>query len=352
MFPRPRPLNRFHRSGAAVALVLLALCGAAAAAEAGAPSLTLDPTSLNFGVMEPHEAKKSALTLTNTGSAELEILQVKSGCSCTAAAPAKDSLMPGESTRIDVTFNSEDYQGDVVKYITIYTSDPDNPRREVMIRAHVHVPIIAFPPKGLRFESVRAGDSTSLGVQLMSEDVDKLEIRPTRWNRDLFEVKVYESYNDKPRQVGVFFSIKPGAPQGEFEEIVRFETNVPGQPYLDYDLKGKVVSDLMVEPERVNFRYAAKNRQMKKMVTVSAPAGNVEFEVTGAEIDLPGFKVTAIKPHPERKAVDLFIAGFPLPDDDPRVVEAKGRMTGNLVIRTDHPKYPELNVRVLYLLKL
>jgi len=355
MFPRPfkTPSHGLYSTFLFAAGLLLCCAAAISGAEAaGVPALSVEPQSLDFGTMEQHEAKQSFLTLTNTGSAELNITKVHSTCGCTVATPAKNVLMPGESTRVDVTFNSENYQGDQIKYITIASNDPALTKKEIMIRAHIHVPLLAFPPKGLRFESVRAGDSTSLGLQLSSEDVAKLEIKPVRWNKDLFDVKVYPDYHDKPNQVGVFFSIKEGAPQGSFEEIVRLESNVPGQPFLDYDIKGRVVADIVIEPERVNFRYAAKNRAMNKVIRVSAPAKNIEFNVTGAEIDLPGFKVTAIKPNPKTKVVELFISGYPLPDDDPRVIEAKGRMQGTLLISTDHPQYPELSVKVLYLIKL
>jgi hypothetical protein len=43
---------------------------------------------------------------------------------------------------------------------------------------------------------------------------------------------------------------------------------------------------------------------------------------------------------------------MPLPASDPRVQEAQGRMQGTLRIFTDLPGQPELQVKVLYQLRI
>jgi hypothetical protein len=77
----------------------------------------------------------------------------------------------------------------------------------------------------------------------------------------------------------------------------------------------------------------------------------VEFKITGAKIDLPDFSIEVIETIPNQETVVRLI-GTPLPTNDPRAVEAKGRMKGILRIFTDQESLPELQVSVRYLLKM
>ncbi len=53
---------------------------------------------------------------------------------CTAALPEKDELAPGESTNLNVTFNSAGRFGKQKKLIRIESNDPDNPQVIVTIK--------------------------------------------------------------------------------------------------------------------------------------------------------------------------------------------------------------------------
>ncbi len=352
MFHRPTH-DRFRSAAPALlAAAALLIFAAPAAFAQGLPAIATTPTTLDYGVMEQHEAKSQDLTISNVGDIDLLIRRVTSSCGCTAAAPAKEKLAPGESTVIAVTFNSESYQGEQLKYLDILSNDPRKPKLEIPIKAMVHVPVITYPPKGIRLINVRAGSEVGSGVVFSTMDVEKLELKPVRWNKDLFSFRIYENYQDKPNQTAVYFTFAEDAPRGSFNEIVRFETNVPGQAFLDYDVKGEVVSDISINPDRVNFRYAREGQEMVYILRVRPHEKKYKFQITGAEIDLPGFRVDKITPRPNQGSYEVRIVGLPLSSDDPLVRKSRGRMQGTLTIRTDSDQTPELQAKVTYLLKL
>jgi hypothetical protein len=78
--------------------------------------------------MKQGEKKDHTFNLTNDGKSELIIRNVRSSCGCTAVAPSKKVIAPGESVPIKVTFDSRGKRGRQSKSITVITNDPKKPR--------------------------------------------------------------------------------------------------------------------------------------------------------------------------------------------------------------------------------
>ena len=144
---------------------------------------------------------------------------------------------------------------------------------------------------------------------------------------------------------------RPDAPYGDHREFIRVRTNVPDMPFVEFEAFLNVVHDLVARPAHVNFRYVERNQVLKYKVRVRPTMDSFEFKVTGAEIDLPGFKAEVEEVIPNTE-VFVHITGRPLGTSDPRAIEKGGRMTGTLRIFTDLESQPELQVSVTYLLKM
>ncbi len=107
---------------------------------ANAPVASFDPKTFDFGEMNQGDKKDCSFTLTNDGKSELIIRRVRSSCGCTAVAPSKKVIAPGESAPINVTFNSRGKRGRQSKSITVITNDPKNPTTTLRISSNVIVP--------------------------------------------------------------------------------------------------------------------------------------------------------------------------------------------------------------------
>ena len=104
---------------------------------ANAPVANFDPTSSDFGDMKQGDKKSTTFTLTNNGKSDLIIRHVRSSCGCTAVAPSKSVVAPGESAPINVTFDSRGKRGRQSKSITVITNDPKNPTTTLRISSNV-----------------------------------------------------------------------------------------------------------------------------------------------------------------------------------------------------------------------
>ena len=103
---------------------------------AKAPILKLAQSVYDFGTVRDKNVS-AKFTITNTGREQLEIRKTKSNCTCAEAKLKKQSLKPGESTELEVTFNPEGRRGNQQKSITIFSNDPRNSAQRVTIKAYI-----------------------------------------------------------------------------------------------------------------------------------------------------------------------------------------------------------------------
>lgn len=106
-------------------------------AQLSGPKLYIPKDSHDFGTANEGEIIKFNYVLVNTGDDVLKISNVMTSCGCTVAEPKKSSLNPGESTVLQVEFNTKGRGGAQQKYVSFSTNDPKNPRAKVSILGNV-----------------------------------------------------------------------------------------------------------------------------------------------------------------------------------------------------------------------
>ncbi len=102
-----------------------------------APRLQLDKTNFDFGNVKEGNLVETDFVITNTGKQDLNIRKTKANCGCTVSTPEKDTLAPGESSKIKVTFNTKGRRGNQYKTVTIFSNDPLAPTQTVTIKGEV-----------------------------------------------------------------------------------------------------------------------------------------------------------------------------------------------------------------------
>ncbi|MBI4982357.1 MAG: DUF1573 domain-containing protein [Candidatus Omnitrophica bacterium] len=91
----------------------------------------------DFGKMKEGETAKHEFILKNETGKILNIKEVNTSCGCTVSSVQKKQLAPGESTVIDVSFNSKGYSGLITQYIYVNTDNINEPVIRFMIKAEV-----------------------------------------------------------------------------------------------------------------------------------------------------------------------------------------------------------------------
>lgn len=91
-----------------------------------APKLVFNETSFNFGSITEGEKVNHSFSFRNDGKQDLIIRKISTSCGCTVVDKKADIIKPGESSSIDITFNSAGKSNRQNKSITIICNDPKN----------------------------------------------------------------------------------------------------------------------------------------------------------------------------------------------------------------------------------
>jgi hypothetical protein len=97
--------------------------------------LESDIYTWNFGQAKEGVVLKHAFIFKNDSKTTINVKDVQTSCGCTVSKIAKKNILPGESTSIEVEFNTKGYSGPVQQYIYLNTDDLDNPIIRYIIKA-------------------------------------------------------------------------------------------------------------------------------------------------------------------------------------------------------------------------
>lgn len=131
--------------------------------------MTLNEKSWDFGYIPKGSRVTHTFIIKNTGEDSLKNLKARPSCGCTAAPLEKTTLMPGDSTFLEVTFNAKNFNGPVTKTIYLESNDPNNPFIDLVFTANVGAPIpnLSLTPQDVSFDTIKT----------LTNDVKKILIK-------------------------------------------------------------------------------------------------------------------------------------------------------------------------------
>ncbi|CAI8291055.1 MAG: Uncharacterised protein [Flavobacteriales bacterium] len=102
-------------------------------------TITFDSLIVDYGTINKGEDGVRQFKFTNTGTADLEITQVRSSCGCTIPKKPSGPIAPGASDVIEVKYDTERI-GPIRKTITV-ASNASNGMVALKIKGEVQEPI-------------------------------------------------------------------------------------------------------------------------------------------------------------------------------------------------------------------
>ncbi len=311
--------------------------------------VSVTPMSHDFGNMKQMQTRTATVTVTNNGAALLVITGVDADCGCTVPTLTKTSLVPEESTDIVIEFSSKRFNGSVTKVVHINTNDPLNPVVDIVLTAVVSAPLLIDPPsQRLGFTQTLAGESSTRRLTLTATGTDPIKITADKTRKGLFEIEVINNLDGNPQMAAVDVSIPVNMKPGHQRDNLRVTTNIAEFPTLDIEMQAWIVQELMASPERVAYRF---KKDLRQSIRVAPFRKGIEYKVTGAECDLPELKIEVIETIVNRET-KVLISGAPISKDDPRAVEASGRLSGTLKIYTNLKNTPVLEIPITYMVRM
>ncbi len=121
-----------------VTILLITLVGFTTQAQDKVAKIEFKTDVIDYGTIERGADGLRVFEFTNTGSAPLIITKVKASCGCTVPTKPEDPIMPGESGKIEVKYDTNRIFP-FRKTITV-TSNAETPNVSLKIKGNVFDP--------------------------------------------------------------------------------------------------------------------------------------------------------------------------------------------------------------------
>lgn len=107
--------------------------------QSSTPKMEVDRTQHDFGQIPATETVQTVFKVKNSGGKTLEISRIQTSCGCTAAMMDSQSLKPGETSRLKVTFDPRGKSGRQARTLWLFTNDPDpvNQQKQLVLQADI-----------------------------------------------------------------------------------------------------------------------------------------------------------------------------------------------------------------------
>lgn len=216
------------------------------------PQLVLQQKEFDFGDIKQGEVVSHTFVLSNNGGDLLKITNVQASCGCTAAAPEKNELGPGESTNLTVKFNSAGRLGKQTKTVKIFSNDPQSPEMMVTIRCNILKPtdasagnpVIYLTETQHDFGKVNEGDKVNYTFKFVNKGSSNLVIKDVKTSCGCTAALLSQD-NIAPGQEGTLkVELDTKNRSGKMSRTVTINSNDPNDPakiltiYADIIRKG------------------------------------------------------------------------------------------------------------------
>jgi hypothetical protein len=326
--------------------VILALCAAllvaASVLAAGKPKATIAEPLKDVGTVSKGDKIVHDFVIKNEGDADLQITNVQPACGCTVAEFDK-VIKPGQTGKVHAVVDSATFSGPISKGVSVFTNDPEHPQIELTIHAKVE-PYISIKPGYARYITVQgeplegniaqtlwAPDGTSWDITGIDSPFPFLAVT-------FHEAKPEERLPDaKGKQWKVEMKLSNQAKVGPLSDYVTVHTNHPKQKIVQIPVSGFVRPVVATTPPNADFGKIELKEPLKKALNIRNFATE-PIKVTSVDPTLPKGIETKLETLEEGREYQVRIILNP--------ELAKGPFLGKLVIHTDSPKVPTLEVEV------
>ena len=222
---------------------------------------------------------------------------MQSSCGCTAGDLEQTEYAPGESGKIDVTFNPKGKKGEQRRQLTVYSNDSSGREIVLMVTGHV-TQLVAVDPGVLSMGTVPKGQTATKYITVTGRTPDFAVTRATPGDLEVFSVKVLgtevieepapvaapgrDGANapkpDTLRRTTLEVTLSEDARIGRIDDRITIRTNDPRRPIVTAQVIANVMGDLSVTPPRISIGRPELGDTMSREFTVASRSGE-PFEI-------------------------------------------------------------------------
>jgi len=298
------------------------------------PDIQFDAELHDFGTIFQMRSYECVFKFKNAGTAELKIDGVARSCGCTATLLSSEELAPNEEAELEVEFKAGMARGNIVRHVTVRSNDPDEPAKQVEIKANV-VPRLDIKPAAHYFRQVRKREGGTVWFDVKPTELEKIESVEMKCTTGHFLADLQPT-GAGTNEYKVKLSIADDAPLGRISGALEFFVNGETEMCSRVAVTGYLIGDIDISPKRLLFRAERGSGTELESVEVTSGTGTA-FRIREVSTDVPNLK-TELVSHEEGKRYSV-IARL-------GSIASPGQLHGKITIRTDNALQPTIEVPV------
>jgi hypothetical protein len=338
-----------------------------------APKVNVGQTEYKFGTLDMHATGTHDFVFSNTGKAPLVLRAGASSCRCAWSKIEQDTIPPGGSSRVTLTWKPKEKSGPYQQTATILTNDPAQPKVGLTVTGRFAT-ALQFFPQLLVFSHLSVGEKAAAQSALFCRLDEPLKILGHTWSdtstAPYFDVTV-EPLSEKELKeepsarsgVLVKVAVKPGMLQGVFQQDVVLQTNVASMPQVSLPVQGIIGSGEITvaghgwDPDTGILtlgRVPRREGLQRRLTLVVRGPWSKQVEFKPDHIEPSELKVTV---GPRGEIGQGSVVQTPLIIDiPPGSPTASFAGTGQsklaeIILATTHPKVPKLRIFVRFVIE-
>ena len=299
------------------------------------PKIQFAETEFDFGRVNSGQMARHDFVFTNTGTATLEIKDVRPGCGCTTAGTWDKQVEPGKTGIIPLQFNSTGFSGTVTKSAAVSCNDPGQSNLVLQIKASVWKPIDVTPTMAVFMVSSEAQGNETKSVRIVSNLEEPIELSDLLCTNSSFRAELKTVRPGK--EFELLITAVPPYLENRIVTAVTLKTSSPTNPTISVSAYLNVQSPVTVVPNHVMLPQGPLTNAMHPVLTIQNSGTNV-LVLTEPAVNVPGAEAHLQETQPGR--------AFNLTVDFPVGFQAKLGQKVEVTVKSNHPKFPLIQVPV------
>lgn len=245
----------------------------------------------DFGQIWHGDKVEKEIELRNDGDAELVITRVRASCGCTAGSARKSRLAAGETTSVNVSFDSAHKQGRQDTQVNIFSNDPDRPQATIYVKGEVLREFTYEPMGGCFVRTLHRDAVATSKCTIRSNSADqqmKVELKSV--DNPHFDVTVREVEAGKIYEV--LCTGKPPFPVGRTVGFAKVSTGMKREPELVISLSVEVLDKVDLSPPGIFIDRDMIREVQERGVNLQYYGDRTDFKVLGVSSSNPIVKVS------------------------------------------------------------
>jgi hypothetical protein len=294
-------------------------------------------TTFDFGKVTAGEVTRHNFVFTNTGSATLEIKDVRPGCGCTTAGTWDKTVAPGKTGVIPLQFNSAGFSGAVTKSATVTCNDPNQSNVLLQLKSTVWKPIEVTPAMAMFNLSSESQSNETRVVRIVSNLDEPIELSEVKCTNRAFHA---ELKTVRPgREFALHITAAPPFPSTPINAPVTLKTSSTQMPTINVSAYLMLQPPVTVMPNHIMLPAGPLTNVTRRVVTIRSSGTNL-MVLSEPHVSVPGPEARVNETAPGRS--------FNLTVDFPAGFQAQPGQHVEVTAKSSHPKFPLIKVSVFH----